>query len=233
MVYTSDDPIVARQLEDIGCCAIMPLASLIGSGMGILNPWNLQLILEQSKVPVLVDAGVGTASVPPSPWSWAAGRADEHRHCRRARPDSHGPRHAPGRYKPARGLSGRAHAEKLYHGSPSSPSARLITAGNKLCGDAGGSFASALSRYVLLTIRAPRSCRPVARQSWPARAGQMGPVRVSSADTMRARLSFLSLSPDRDSPCCRPLQRIHLFYKAGLLVLRSLAQCCIFNLDKS
>ena len=62
MVYTSDDPIVARQLEEIGCCAIMPLASLIGSGMGILNPWNLQLIIEQSKVPVLVDAGVGTAS---------------------------------------------------------------------------------------------------------------------------------------------------------------------------
>ncbi len=62
MVYTSDDPIVARQLEDIGCVAIMPLASLIGSGMGILNPWNLQIIIEQAKVPVLVDAGVGTAS---------------------------------------------------------------------------------------------------------------------------------------------------------------------------
>lgn len=62
MVYTSDDPIVARDLEQIGCCAIMPLASLIGSGMGILNPWNLRLIIEQSKVPVLVDAGVGTAS---------------------------------------------------------------------------------------------------------------------------------------------------------------------------
>ena len=62
MVYTSDDPIVARELEAIGCVAIMPLASLIGSGMGILNPWNLRLILEQSKVPVLVDAGVGTAS---------------------------------------------------------------------------------------------------------------------------------------------------------------------------
>ncbi|WP_217450858.1 thiazole synthase [Vogesella oryzae] len=62
MVYTSDDPIVARELEQIGCCAIMPLASLIGSGMGILNPWNLQLIIEQSQVPVLVDAGVGTAS---------------------------------------------------------------------------------------------------------------------------------------------------------------------------
>src|SRR5512144_28089 len=62
MVYTSDDPIVARKREDIGCVAIMPLASLIGSGMGILNPWNLQLIMERVKVPVLVDAGVGTAS---------------------------------------------------------------------------------------------------------------------------------------------------------------------------
>jgi thiazole synthase len=62
MVYTSDDPIVARELEAIGCVAIMPLASLIGSGMGILNPWNLKLIIEQSKAPVLVDAGVGTAS---------------------------------------------------------------------------------------------------------------------------------------------------------------------------
>ena len=62
MVYTSDDPIVARELEAIGCVAIMSLASLIGSGMGIVNPWNLRLILEQSKVPVLVDAGVGTAS---------------------------------------------------------------------------------------------------------------------------------------------------------------------------
>ncbi|MGE5668322.1 MAG: thiazole synthase [Betaproteobacteria bacterium] len=62
MVYTSDDPIVARELEQIGCVAIMPLASLIGSGMGILNPWNLRLILDQAKVPVLVDAGVGTAS---------------------------------------------------------------------------------------------------------------------------------------------------------------------------
>jgi thiazole synthase len=62
MVYTSDDPIVARELEAMGCVAIMPLASLIGSGMGILNPWNLRLIIEQSKIPVLVDAGVGTAS---------------------------------------------------------------------------------------------------------------------------------------------------------------------------
>ena len=62
MVYTSDDPIVAKQLEDIGCVAVMPLASLIGSGMGILNPWNLQIIIDRLKVPVIVDAGVGTAS---------------------------------------------------------------------------------------------------------------------------------------------------------------------------
>ncbi|HEY5764226.1 MAG TPA: thiazole synthase [Rhodocyclaceae bacterium] len=62
MVYCSDDPIQARMLEEIGCVAVMPLASLIGSGMGILNPWNLQLIIDQAKVPVIVDAGVGTAS---------------------------------------------------------------------------------------------------------------------------------------------------------------------------
>jgi thiazole synthase len=62
MVYCSDDPIQAKLLEEIGCVAVMPLASLIGSGMGILNPWNLSLIIEQASVPVLVDAGVGTAS---------------------------------------------------------------------------------------------------------------------------------------------------------------------------
>lgn len=62
MVYCTDDPIQCRMLEDIGCVAVMPLASLIGSGMGILNPWNLRLVIDQARVPVLVDAGVGTAS---------------------------------------------------------------------------------------------------------------------------------------------------------------------------
>ncbi|MBX3676110.1 MAG: thiazole synthase [Rhodocyclaceae bacterium] len=62
MVYCADDPIQAKRLEEIGCVAVMPLASLIGSGMGILNPWNLRLIIDNAKVPVLVDAGVGTAS---------------------------------------------------------------------------------------------------------------------------------------------------------------------------
>lgn len=62
MVYCADDPIQAKMLEEIGCVAVMPLASLIGSGMGILNPWNLQIILDRATVPVLVDAGIGTAS---------------------------------------------------------------------------------------------------------------------------------------------------------------------------
>jgi len=62
MVYCADDPIQAKRLEEMGCVAIMPLASLIGSGMGILNPWNLRLIIDNAKVPVIVDAGVGTAS---------------------------------------------------------------------------------------------------------------------------------------------------------------------------
>ncbi|KCB47687.1 thiazole biosynthesis protein ThiG [Bordetella hinzii 1277] len=62
MVYCTDDPIQCRMLEDLGVSAIMPLASLIGSGMGILNPWNLRLIIDQTQLPVIVDAGVGTAS---------------------------------------------------------------------------------------------------------------------------------------------------------------------------
>ncbi len=62
MVYCSDDPIMAKRLEEIGCCAIMPLAAPIGSGLGVQNPVHIRLIVEQSKVPVIVDAGVGTAS---------------------------------------------------------------------------------------------------------------------------------------------------------------------------
>src|SRR5439155_9931643 len=60
--YTNDDPTLARRLEDIGCAAVMPLGSPIGSGMGILNPYNLRLIVEHAEVPVILDAGVGTAS---------------------------------------------------------------------------------------------------------------------------------------------------------------------------
>jgi thiazole synthase len=62
MVYTSDDPVIAKRLEEIGCVAVMPLAAPIGSGLGIRNPYNILTILENAKVPILVDAGVGTAS---------------------------------------------------------------------------------------------------------------------------------------------------------------------------
>ncbi len=62
MVYTNDDPIIARQLEEIGCVAVMPLAAPIGSGLGIRNPLNIRTIVENANVPILVDAGVGTAS---------------------------------------------------------------------------------------------------------------------------------------------------------------------------
>jgi len=62
MVYTSDDPILAKRLEEIGCCAVMPLAAPIGSGLGIQNKYNLRTIIENASVPILVDAGVGTAS---------------------------------------------------------------------------------------------------------------------------------------------------------------------------
>lgn len=62
MVYTNDDPIMARRLEELGCAAVMPLAAPIGSGLGIRNPYNIRTIVENASVPVLVDAGVGTAS---------------------------------------------------------------------------------------------------------------------------------------------------------------------------
>jgi len=62
MVYTSDDPIIAKRLEEIGCAAVMPLAAPIGSGLGIRNPYNILTIIENANVPILVDAGVGTAS---------------------------------------------------------------------------------------------------------------------------------------------------------------------------
>ncbi|MBI5560785.1 MAG: thiazole synthase [Deltaproteobacteria bacterium] len=62
MPYTNDDPVMARKLEDAGCAAVMPLAAPIGSGLGIRNPYNIRIIVEAAKVPVIVDAGVGTAS---------------------------------------------------------------------------------------------------------------------------------------------------------------------------
>jgi len=127
MVYCSDDPIQARMLEEIGCVAIMPLASLIGSGMGILNPWNLRLIIDQAKVPVIVDAGVGTASDAAIAMELGcdgvlmntaiAGAQDPIRMARAMRLGVEAGRHA---Y-----LAGRV-PRKLYSADPSSPLSGLI-----------------------------------------------------------------------------------------------------------
>ena len=72
--YTTDDPVLARRLQDLGCAAVMPLGSPIGSGMGIRNPYNIALIREAVDVPVVLDAGIGTASDAASRWSWAVTR---------------------------------------------------------------------------------------------------------------------------------------------------------------
>ncbi len=128
MVYCSDDPIIAKRLEELGCCAVMPLASLIGSGMGILNPWNLQIIIENAKIPVLVDAGVGTASD-------AAIAMELGCHgvlMNTAIATAHNPILMAGAMKKAveagrdAYLAGRM-PKKLYSASPSSPTAGLIS----------------------------------------------------------------------------------------------------------
>ena len=129
MVYCADDPIQAKMLEDIGCCAIMPLASLIGSGMGILNPWNLRLIIDNARVPVLVDAGVGTASDA----AIAMELGCDGVLMNTAIAEATQPVWMAAAMKKAveagreAYLAGRM-PKKLYHGSPSSPSAGLITA---------------------------------------------------------------------------------------------------------
>jgi thiazole synthase len=110
MVYCSDDPIQARVLESIGCVAVMPLASLIGSGMGILNPWNLQLILEKATVPVIVDAGVLMNTA-------VAAAREPVRMARAMRLAVEAGRHA--------FLAGRM-PRKLYSATPSSPTAGTI-----------------------------------------------------------------------------------------------------------
>jgi hypothetical protein len=113
MVYCSDDPVYAKKLEEAGCVAIMPLGSLIGSGLGIQNRVNIRLIVEQTKVPVIVDAGVGTASpTQRSRWSWARRRAHEHRHRRSQRPNPHGARDEACGDCWERILSRRPHAEE-------------------------------------------------------------------------------------------------------------------------
>jgi thiazole synthase len=125
MVYCSDDPIQARMLEDLGVAAVMPLASLIGSGMGILNPWNLSLIIEQARAGAgrcRRGHGLRRGHRHGTGLRW---RADEHRHCRRARSHAHGARHEAGRGSRSRSLPRGPHPAQV-RASPSSPMAGRV-----------------------------------------------------------------------------------------------------------
>ena len=113
MVYCSDDPVYAKKLEDAGCVAIMPLGSLIGSGLGVQNPVNIRLIVEQARVPVIVDAGVGTASDAAIAMELGVRRRpDEHRHRRSERSHPHGARDEARRDRRARSVSRGADGEE-------------------------------------------------------------------------------------------------------------------------
>ena len=91
--YTNDDPIMAKRLEEAGAAAVMPLGAPIGSGLGIRNPYNIRIILESARVPVIVDAGVGTASDAAIAMELGCRRrADEHRDRGRARSGARWPR---------------------------------------------------------------------------------------------------------------------------------------------
>jgi thiazole synthase len=126
MVYTSDDPIAARELEAIGCVAIMPLASLIGSGLGILNPWNLRLIIDQRRCRCW-STRVGIARRGRRDGAGMFWRADEHGDCAGSKTRAHGARDELAVAGWARRVSRRPHAEKAYAGSPSSPTSGLIS----------------------------------------------------------------------------------------------------------
>jgi hypothetical protein len=106
MVYTNDDPIIARRLEEIGCVAVMPLAAPIGSGLGIRNPLNILTIVENAKVPILVDAGVGTASDAAVAMELGCDGVLMNTAIAAAKgPGAHGERHAQGHRGRPRGLS--------------------------------------------------------------------------------------------------------------------------------
>ena len=128
MVYTSDDPILARRLEEIGCVAVMPLAAPIGSGLGIQNRWNILEIVENAKVPVLVDAGVGTASDAAIAMELGCDGVLMNTAIAGAkRSGADGQRDAQGGRSRPRGISGRAHsAQALCVGIESRSTARSV-----------------------------------------------------------------------------------------------------------
>jgi Thiazole biosynthesis protein ThiG len=118
MPYITDDPVTCLRLAELGCVAVMPLAAPIGSGLGIRNPYNLRIIMEQAKVPVVVDAGVGNSiGCRAGDGAGMRRRAHEHRHRGRSRADCDGACDADGGGSQPPRLPGRPHrAQALRHG---------------------------------------------------------------------------------------------------------------------
>ena len=144
MVYCADDPIQCKMLEEIGCVAVMPLASLIGSGMGIVNPWNLRLIIDNAKVPIIVDAGVGTASDATIAMELGCdGVLMNTAHRPRQESGADGQRHEEGHRGRARSLPRRSHAAQVLLGRPVVADHRidrLVSAGELIQGASEGVY---------------------------------------------------------------------------------------------
>ena len=135
--YVTDDPVACQRLEELGCAAVMPLAAPIGSGLGIRNPANLRIILESVQVPVIVDAGVGTASDAAVAMELGCDRgADEHRHRRREGSRADGARDEARRRGGAPRLRGRPHAAPAVREriEPARRARHLLTATHSLLG---------------------------------------------------------------------------------------------------
>ena len=233
MVYTSDDPIVARQLEDIGCCAIMPLASLIGSGMGILNPWNLQLILEQSKVPVLVDAGVGTASDAAIAMELGCQGVLMNTAIAGAQDPIAWPTPCAWAYKPAARPIWPGACRKALPRQPQLAERRV---------DYRRQISFAAMRAAWTQPRCPlrftghsraRSCRHRRQGDHGQRALAVGRSagKLGGHDARPPILSVTVALPRQ--PLLSPPSAHPSVLQSRLAGLHSLAQCCIFNLDKS
>ena len=128
MVYCSDDPLMAKRLEEMGAAAIMPLAAPIGSGLGVQNPVGIRMIIEEAKVPVIVDAGVGTASDAAVAMELGCdARADEHRDRRSEKPRDDGARDASRGGGGQARLSRRPHAEEALRRSVEPPRGTYMT----------------------------------------------------------------------------------------------------------
>ena len=240
--YTNDDPIMASKLEDAGCAAVMPLAAPIGSGLGIRNPYNLRIILETAKVPVIVDAGVGTASdaavamelgchavlmntaIAGAQESGADGRGDAAR--RRGRAQGV-PRRAHAQEAPRGGVVARARPHRIAGRVSALPHHRRVRPAH-----------GARVRAALDAAAGRRSPRSSCARSRSRRARSRRGARASRGDPPRARRSSSTIAstsrwPRAPTACtcrragCRPSRR------ARGRARRLLLGCSTHSLDEA